>query len=152
MLLVFTGVVVRLYIQQLEHTMQTQTTQAKHKQKQTNLRLNNTTHNKYSSPSRNLKDIYSLPSGGLEDVLYLLLSLVCLECLFLLLFCLPSLLSFCMYKLNNYSTNKQNKQLNIRQQQTNKQYSSSSRNLKDVYSRPSGGLDVMYLCVVCVVL
>ena len=60
---------VRLYMQQLKKTRQTQ----QHKrttQNKTQKPLRNNKQQKYSSSSRNLKDIYSRSSGGLEDVLY----------------------------------------------------------------------------------
>ena len=67
---------------------------------------------KYSSSSRNLKDIHSRSSGGLEDVLYLLFCCFFRRLFVVLLFvcfCLV-FLSCCMYKRKNYSKN--NKQQN----------------------------------------
>ena len=76
---------------------------------------------------------------------------VCLEgclflfvCILLLLCCYIVFLSCCMYKRNNFSKNKKTKHF----ENNNKQkYSSSSRNLRDVYSLSSGGLEDVLLFI-----
>ena len=139
---------VRLYIQHLRQTKQKQNNKIITTTKQTQLREKQS-NNKYSSSSRNLKDIHSRSSGGLEDVLYLCCLLFSNVCCFSVVvsFCVCLVfLSFCMYERTTTIVNtKQTNNLRAKNKQT--KYSSSSRNLTDIYSRPSGGLDVLYVCL-----
>ena len=124
-----------------------QTRQKQNKQKTNNKPQRQNKQQQYNSSSRKLRDIYSRSSGRL-DVLYLVAFLkgfVFLGCSFVWCVCLV-FLSVCVYKQTTLVTTNNHKQTFDQKQQT---YSSSSRNLRDIYSRSSGRLDVLYLCVYC---
>ena len=92
---------------------------------------------KYSSSSRNLRDIYSRPSGGLEDVLFVL----CFRVVYL---------SFCIYNRQNNTYNNRNIYKTLKEKHQNNRNNTNtlfpSRNLIYIYSRSGRGLDILYVC------
>ena len=145
---VFTRVCSLIHATTQKGKAKTNKTQEKQTNKQQTFEKNKTTkiQDVLQPTTRPRINIFQVPAGWavfffIEGFLH------CFVVLMFLCFCLL-FLSCCMYKRNNSSKNN-TKQKQHREKQTKQKYSSSSRNLKDIYSRPSGGLDVLYFCCCC---